>query len=81
MTVSNVVPILSCARCGALGKPMEVRMNGEKVNAFIGCGECTAAVSAELVRIRPIFEAMIAAGLSRDLANDTMTYILREWTP
>jgi hypothetical protein len=60
---------------------MEVHMNGEKVDAFIGCGECTAAVSAELARIRPVFEVMIACGVPRDLANDTMSYMLREWTP
>ena len=79
--MSNVVPIRRCGRCGALATERDLTLRGETVLALLSCDDCVARGVAELAHVRPIFDAMIAAGVPRDLANDAMTFVLEKWTP
>ena len=79
--MNNVVPIFKCRRCGAAGRPVDTALDGEVVASGYGCSSCVEKTTSELARVRPIFDAMIAAGVDRVLANDTMTFLLTRLNP
>ena len=78
--MSAVVPF--GRRCGRCGDRTETatRVLGETEThreiPFVACPGCIAKVSADLDSVRPVFDAMVAAGVPRDLANATMTFML-----
>jgi hypothetical protein len=80
--MSNIVPIRRCARCKEeLGEPVDLAFKGEVFATVNACAKCVAQTAAEMAKSRPIFDAMIAAGVPRELANDAMTWLLERWTP
>jgi hypothetical protein len=76
----NVIPFRRC-KCGAAGKPLELCFQGDVVAPFIACEGCLEKVSETIDRVRPVFDAMIKAGVSREHANQTMTYLLELHDP
>jgi hypothetical protein len=74
--VSNVVPFFRCKLCGARGSRLDLQLRGTSVGTIVGCDVCLAKTEATLARVRPIFDAAIAAGVPRDLANEALTFIL-----
>ena len=47
---------------------------------FFSCDECIERDDSFLALVRPIFATMRACGVPRDIANDTMTYLLERVT-
>ena len=76
--MSNVVPFFRCKRCGDQGRPLDLQLRGVSVGTLVGCDACLARTEATLARVRPIFDAAIAAGIPSELANDTMSFILND---
>ena len=76
--MSNVVPLLRCKRCGAAGNPCTLEYKDEAIAGFVACDSCVKECSNTMLRVRPIFDAMIAAGIPNDVANDTMTFLLEK---
>lgn len=74
--LSEVVPLHRCGRCGRPGHPVDVEQEGEWLFSIKACDDCLSKTESELEMVRPIFDAMIAAGVSRKLANEAMTYLL-----
>lgn len=74
--MSEVVPLLRCRRCGKAGSPCTLEHKDQAVAHFVACDECVEYCSSTMARVRPIFDAMIAAGIDRELANETMTFML-----
>jgi hypothetical protein len=70
-----------CGRCGAEGSRRELEYQGEKVGDFGACDACVEKTEAELDAVRPVFDAMIAAGIDREIANDIMTFLLDRLHP
>ena len=69
-----------CARCGGRTRDASVWSLDETEThreiQFISCPGCVEKTYAELANVRPVFDAMLAAGVPRDLANDAMTFLL-----
>lgn len=74
MTV--VVEMHRCEQCGKPARKVDLQLCGEHIAHFFGCAACGEQTQDELARVRPVFYAMIAAGVSRELANDTMTFLI-----
>ncbi len=62
--------------CGAPCDRVELALNGEPIADLSGCDTCIDKIAGELAAVRPVFDAMLACGVSRELANDTMTFML-----
>jgi hypothetical protein len=77
----DLIPIRTCWHCSQPARRREFIFRDVKVCDFSACDECAAEVERELSAARPIFDAMIAAGVDRETANDTMTYLLNRWKP
>jgi hypothetical protein len=43
---------------------------------FAACDKCVEASEVFLARVRPVFVAMIACGVPREIANDAMAFML-----
>lgn len=73
---ATVHPLHACRRCGAPAKPTDfvVSGTGEAFSLNV-CPGCIAEGQAYLARVHPVFEAMIAAGIDREIANDAMVYL------
>lgn len=54
---------------------------GEIMASFRACDACINETQSELDRVRPVFDAMIAVGLDRELANEVMSTILERIYP
>jgi hypothetical protein len=65
-----------CRMCGGEGSKRELVYEGDTVAEFGACDPCLEKTAGELAAVRPVFDAMIAAGVSRDHANETMTFLL-----
>lgn len=75
--MSEIIHINTCRRCKkALGKPTEIAYRGEVVAKVNCCDECFDRTNNELESVRPIFDTMLECGVSRELANETMTFLL-----
>lgn len=70
----NVVPLHRCL-CGKVGQPNVLTCDDEEETIF-ACAECVAKTEAVIARVRPIFEALLACGVSREVANETMSFML-----
>jgi hypothetical protein len=71
-----VVDLFRCKGCGAPGTRRTLCYQGESLAHFVSCDACVAVMDAVLKRVRPVFDALIAVGVDRDLANATMTFLL-----
>ena len=74
--MSRVIPIRRCVSCDDLGEPVTLTFRGDDIARRNVCAKCVSETHEELARVRPIFDAMIAAGVDRGFANDAMTFIL-----
>lgn len=79
--MSNVVALRPCRGCGGPARRVELAHRGEVFVTVDICGACVDKGQEELARVRPVFDAMVAAGVPRDVANDTMTYMLGRLGP
>ncbi|HEX8795422.1 MAG TPA: hypothetical protein VF765_30945 [Polyangiaceae bacterium] len=72
---AEVIPLRKCRQCGAPGKPLELLLPGGvlKVDA---CDPCLARAQAKLDRLKPVDEAMLAAGVPDDVRGETITFLL-----
>jgi hypothetical protein len=75
--MADVTPLRRCRRCGEAAKPVDLDYRGEVFATIDVCDACVDETNAELARMRTVFDAMVVAGVSRELANETMTYMLR----
>jgi hypothetical protein len=73
--MSNVTPIRRCL-CGKLGTQRTLVYDEHDIATFIACDVCIAGTTEQLKKVRPIFHAMLTAGVNRDDANDAMSYLL-----
>jgi hypothetical protein len=76
--LSDPIPLFRCASCGEAGKRVDLSWNDKVVGTFTACQSCIDRTTATLDRVRPIFDAMIAAGVDRDLANEALRAILED---
>lgn len=74
--MNNVIPFHKCGRCGGPGSTRTLTLDGAPRVGFTGCDACVAQSLGTLDHVRPIFDAMIEAGIDRDVANETMTFLL-----
>jgi hypothetical protein len=78
VNAANVVPLHRCGACGGPGAPLDLQCDGE-VTAVTVCDACHASIEADLRRVRPVFDTMLAIGVPNDIANHVMTYLLDRW--
>lgn len=71
-----MVDVDLCVSCGAIGRKVTINLDGETVHTFFACTDCFEHGKQKLARLRPVFDAMLKCGVSRDHANETMTYLL-----
>ena len=76
----KVIPFRRC-KCGASGKPLKLCFRGDVVAPFVACDGCLDKTKETIKSVRPVFLAMIKAGVSREHANKTMTYLLELHDP
>lgn len=76
--MNNIVPLHRCS-CGEVGRLRTITWESETI-MFFTCDKCVERDDTFLARVRPIFEAMRACGVPRDIANDAMTYLLERVT-
>jgi hypothetical protein len=75
--MSNVVPIRRCGRCGEpCNYRRTIELRGQAMADVVACDACVDLMTSELARVRPVFDAMIACGVDRVIANNTMTFLL-----
>lgn len=77
----RVTPLLPCPGCGAVSNPVDLEYQGSVVATIRSCPECLEAAKQLLDSVRPVFDAMITAGVSKELANETMTFLLDRHSP
>lgn len=75
--MSNVIHFHRCL-CGQPGKLRVVGLDDNSVDSvnFIACDDCLSTSQTFLDRMRPVFAAMRAVGVPREIANETMTFLL-----
>jgi len=72
----TVVPLLKCT-CGQAGTRRVLR--GSTIEReIIACDACFDKTAQRLAHFRPLFDQMIELGISRDIANRTMTFMLQQ---
>lgn len=74
----NVVPLRTC-KCGQPGTLRIVHWESDtesRTVELVACDECWNKSEDFLARVRPVFDAMIARGVPRAIANETMTFML-----
>jgi hypothetical protein len=79
----SVVPFRKC-KCGQPGTMRLVHWENDTESQtieLIACDKCWNTSGDFLAHVRPVFDAMIACGCPRDIANDTMTFMLESWNP
>ena len=68
------MPLHKCV-CGEVGTPRTMVWKDETLT-FFSCDKCVESADVFLERMRPVFKIMRACGVPREIANDTMTYLL-----
>lgn len=76
MDNENVIELRRCKKCGKRAQRMELAFGDDKIAEFDGCSDCVQEVADTIARYRPVFDSMIAVGVSREIANATMTHLL-----
>jgi hypothetical protein len=72
--MNNVIPLHKCA-CGEAGQLRTMTWEDETLTVF-SCDKCVDMTNGVIAKMRPVFETMRACGVPRDVANDTMTFML-----
>lgn len=70
-----------CGRCGKPGHFVDLEYRGRFDSTLAARDARIQQTSDELSQVWPVFEAMIAAGVDRGIANDAMTYLLGRMHP
>ena len=65
----------SLCRCGEVGTPLILAAENGDVCVMV-CDTCRNQTFAELDQVRPVFNAMIKAGVDRGVANEVMSVLL-----
>jgi hypothetical protein len=73
--MSNVIPFRRC-KCGSAAKEAELCFGEDAIGAFFACDDCLNKTAAEIESVKPVFDAMIAVGVSREHANETMIFMM-----
>lgn len=81
MSSLRITPLLPCPQCGEVSNPVDLEYQGEIVATIRSCPECLEAAKQLLDSVCPVFDAMITAGVTRELANETMTFLLDQHSP
>lgn len=81
--MNEPIYLFRCERCGKSHgtKIMEVTLKGNEsdhIFEFKTCDACFKKTVGELDRVRPVFEAMQAANIPGEIANETMTFLLNK---
>jgi hypothetical protein len=71
----NVVSISRCM-CGAIGRPVACTIDDMLVHEFYACTGCFDEARDAIDRATPAFYALLAAGFDRELANETMSFLI-----
>lgn len=74
--MAEVTPLHPCQRCGRSARRRELVHEGRTLFEFLSCDACIEQTESELARVKPVFEAMLAAGVNRAVANYAMTCML-----
>jgi len=74
--MKNVVPIRRCI-CGEAGL-QRVMQYSDRAMTIFACDKCVEATQSHLMKVVPVFSERIACGVPRDIANDTMTFMLNK---
>lgn len=74
--------LFTCGRCGGPGRPVDLELNDVKQDTIHACSKCLAECEEELAEMRPVFDALIKAGVPRVAANAMMVTLGEhpEWT-
>lgn len=67
--------VLHRCPCGAPARVRHFWFAGQKVGTAPICDGCFDAGEAQLARVRPVFDAMLGVGVSREIANEVMCYL------
>lgn len=73
--MSAVVALFKC-QCGNAATRVALVHDDEPIATINACPACVARGVAFMANIRPVFDAMIAQGVDRAIANDTMTFLI-----
>ena len=73
--LNNIRQLYSCA-CGEPGSPFQVVWQGDVVAHGPLCPRCRELTGSVLDRVRPIYHAIVSAGLGREIASATLTFML-----
>lgn len=73
--MASVTPLFRC-RCGKDGRQRTLVHDGIEIATAVRCDDCVAREDALLDRVRPVFEAMLAAGVERPTARDVVLFLL-----
>lgn len=70
-----VVPLFKCKRCDEIGISRKFVFGQSHFDA-IACDSCIEEIQGTIIKVRPIFDAIIMAGISLTIATDAMAFIL-----
>lgn len=76
MSADSVRHLYRCGGCGRPGRPVELEADGLPVGKFVACSDCLERAHEHMGRVRAVFLAMLDAGVERELADETMTFLL-----
>lgn len=86
--MSNVIsfpqPTARTCRCGAPGALVDVAHDGQygpHIYTIIACEACLDTSMEQLSKVRPVFNAMIAADVPQPIANEVMSFLLEKLDP
>lgn len=75
-----VVPIYRCSACSGPGRLFRfISEHDGSILMVWTCDGCIEKYEAHLASVRPVFDAMLAAGVPKDKANDVMTFLLEQF--
>lgn len=80
MPKDNVTPLFTC-KCGKPGLKRAFFLtteSGSSDGSLVACDACFDETEDYLKHVRPIFDLMIEIGISREVANSTMSFMLAE---
>lgn len=74
---ATVTPLYAC-RCGGPGTLRELCAVDEPTESFTIaiCDSCAEKSERFLSRMRPVFQALLTAGIRKDIADDAMSCLM-----
>lgn len=76
----TVTPLRTC-QCGAPGAPLTIEGDDGAILHGFACDACISKVNTTLNRVRPVFAALIACGVPKTAADETMAFLLDRIDP